>query len=66
MASAAVTCTIILLWSFYRSPVSKADSCTDESRMLLRYQACPDVHNSESTGTWALLFYALYVVVYTV
>lgn len=32
-----------------RSPVSKADSCTDESRMLLRYQACPDVHNSEST-----------------
>ncbi|XP_065222448.1 uncharacterized protein LOC135847000 [Planococcus citri] len=32
-----------------KTPVSKSDSCTDDSRMLLRYQACPDVHNSEST-----------------
>ncbi|XKL62829.1 hypothetical protein PGB90_002662 [Kerria lacca] len=32
-----------------KSPISKSDSCTDDSRMLLRYQACPDVHNSEST-----------------
>lgn len=32
-----------------KSPVSKADACTDDSRMLLRYQSCPDVHNSEST-----------------
>ncbi|KAK7605106.1 hypothetical protein V9T40_006964 [Parthenolecanium corni] len=32
-----------------KSPVSKSDSCTDDSRMLLRYQACPDVHNSEAT-----------------
>ena len=39
-----------LFFLFSRSPVSKADSCTDDSRMLLRYQACPDVLNSESTG----------------
>ncbi|KAJ9598777.1 hypothetical protein L9F63_026688, partial [Diploptera punctata] len=32
-----------------RSPVSSIDSCTEESRLLLRYQACPDVHGSEST-----------------
>lgn len=32
-----------------RSPVSRADACTEDSRLLLRYQACPDVHNSEST-----------------
>ncbi|KAJ9577266.1 hypothetical protein L9F63_006172, partial [Diploptera punctata] len=31
------------------SPVSRVDSCTDESRLLLRYQACPDVHGTEST-----------------
>jgi hypothetical protein len=35
------------------SPVSKVDSCTDESRLLLRYQACPDVHGTESTGQLA-------------
>jgi hypothetical protein len=33
-----------------RSPVSSIDSCTEESRLLLRYQACPDVHGTESTG----------------
>lgn len=32
-----------------RNPVSSVDSCTEESRLLLRYQACPDVHGSEST-----------------
>ncbi|XP_021915226.1 uncharacterized protein LOC110827676 isoform X2 [Zootermopsis nevadensis] len=32
-----------------RSPVSSIDSCTEESRLLLRYQACPDVHGTEST-----------------
>ncbi|XP_071444873.1 uncharacterized protein [Hetaerina americana] len=30
-------------------PVSRVDSCTEESRLLLRYQACPDVHGTEST-----------------
>lgn len=32
-----------------RSPVSSVDSCTEESRLLLRYQACPDVQGTEST-----------------
>ncbi|GLH03281.1 Uncharacterized protein GBIM_09210, partial [Gryllus bimaculatus] len=31
------------------SPVSSIDSCTEDSRLLLRYQACPDVHGTEST-----------------
>ncbi|XP_046669907.1 uncharacterized protein LOC124360369 isoform X2 [Homalodisca vitripennis] len=31
------------------TPVSRADACTEDSRLLLRYQACADVHNSEST-----------------
>ncbi|KAK9719404.1 hypothetical protein QE152_g22691 [Popillia japonica] len=30
------------------SPVSKAESCTDDSRLVLKYQACPDVHATES------------------
>lgn len=30
------------------TPVSQAESCTDESRLLLKYQACPDVHGTES------------------
>lgn len=32
-----------------KSPVSSIDSCTDDSRLLFRFQACPDVINSEST-----------------
>ncbi|KAL7292537.1 hypothetical protein TKK_0014107 [Trichogramma kaykai] len=31
------------------SPLSNVDTCTDESRLLFRYQACPDVPASEST-----------------
>ncbi|XP_011495489.1 PREDICTED: uncharacterized protein LOC105360309 [Ceratosolen solmsi marchali] len=31
------------------SPQSNVDTCTDESRLLFRYQACPDVPGSEST-----------------
>ncbi|KAJ8668565.1 hypothetical protein QAD02_010228 [Eretmocerus hayati] len=41
------------------SPLSNVDTCTDESRLLFRYQACPDVPASESAveeleclGTW--------------
>ncbi|XP_023288206.1 uncharacterized protein LOC105703980 [Orussus abietinus] len=30
------------------SPQSNVDTCTDDSRLLFRYQACPDVHASES------------------
>ncbi|KAL0281227.1 UNVERIFIED_CONTAM: hypothetical protein PYX00_002278 [Menopon gallinae] len=31
------------------SPVSRIDSCTDESRLSFKYQACPDVQGTEST-----------------
>lgn len=33
-----------------KSPVSSIDTCTEESRLLLIYQACPDIEGSESTG----------------
>ncbi|KAG5672930.1 hypothetical protein PVAND_003018 [Polypedilum vanderplanki] len=32
-----------------KSPVSNVESCTEESRMLLSFQACPDVTGTEST-----------------
>ncbi|KAL1116737.1 hypothetical protein AAG570_005209, partial [Ranatra chinensis] len=32
-----------------KTPASTMESCTQDSRLLLRYQACPDVHGSEST-----------------
>ncbi|KAJ0180127.1 hypothetical protein K1T71_004718 [Dendrolimus kikuchii] len=32
-----------------KSPVSSIESCTEESRLLLNYQACPDVSGTEST-----------------
>ncbi|XP_055374625.1 uncharacterized protein LOC129607572 [Condylostylus longicornis] len=32
-----------------RNPVSNIDSCTEESRLLLSFQACPDVQGTEST-----------------
>lgn len=32
-----------------RSPMSSVEACTQESRLLLRYQACPDVYGTEST-----------------
>jgi hypothetical protein len=46
-------------------PVSRVDPCTDESRLLLRYQACPDIHGTESTGKFTLhlhkLIFATYI-----
>lgn len=33
-----------------RNPVSNIESCTEESRLLLNLQACPDVAGTESTG----------------
>ncbi|EDW58434.2 uncharacterized protein Dvir_GJ14437 [Drosophila virilis] len=32
-----------------KSPVSNIESCTEESRLLLSFQACPDVLGTEST-----------------
>ncbi|XP_050434639.1 uncharacterized protein LOC126841905 isoform X2 [Adelges cooleyi] len=32
-----------------KNPVSTVDACTQDSRLLFRYQACPDVEGSEST-----------------
>lgn len=33
-----------------KNPVSNIESCTEDSRMLLSFQACPDVVGTESTG----------------
>lgn len=33
------------------NPVSNIESCTEDSRLLLSFQACPDVSGTESTGT---------------
>ncbi|XP_037029362.1 uncharacterized protein LOC119069418 isoform X3 [Bradysia coprophila] len=32
-----------------KNPVSNIDSCTEDSRLLLSFQACPDVSGTEST-----------------
>ncbi|RVE54390.1 hypothetical protein evm_000875, partial [Chilo suppressalis] len=32
------------------NPPSRAEACTDNSRLLLRYMACPDVPGTESNG----------------
>lgn len=31
-----------------KNPVSTVEACTQDSRLLIRYQACPDVEGSES------------------
>lgn len=31
-------------------PLSRAESCTDDSRLVLKYQACTDVPSTESNG----------------
>lgn len=33
-----------------KNPVSKIKSCTEDHRMMLNFQACPDVEGTESTG----------------
>ena len=33
-----------------RSPGARLDSCTESSRIFFRYQACPDVQGTESSG----------------
>lgn len=36
-------------------PVSNVDTCTDDSRLLFRYQACPDISASESAGKLSVI-----------
>lgn len=36
-----------------KNPVSSIDICTEDSRLLLSYQACPDVYGTESTGKFS-------------
>ena len=31
-------------------PISLGEKCTDESKLLLKYQACPDIERSESNS----------------
>lgn len=33
-----------------KEPLSRAESCTDDSRLVLKYQACTDVPSTESNG----------------
>jgi hypothetical protein len=41
-----------------RSPVSKIKSCTEDTRMMLNFQACPDVDGTESTGNQSLIIFS--------
>lgn len=40
-----------------RYPVSSIDTCIEESKLLLSYQACPDVHGSESASKCGFNFF---------
>lgn len=40
-----------------KSPVSNVESCTEDSRMLLSFQACPDVPGTESTSMKKLIYF---------
>lgn len=45
-----------------KSPVSRFDTCTETWRSLFRYQACPDVQGTESSGeSPSLLPFLLFV-----
>lgn len=39
-----------------KEPLSRAESCTDDSRLVLKYQACTDVPSTESNGVPILHF----------
>lgn len=38
-------------------PENQAESCTDESKLLLKYQACPDIEGTESTSMLSIYFF---------
>lgn len=35
---------------------NQAESCTDESKLLLKYQACADIQGAESSSQYTFLF----------
>lgn len=37
-----------------KEPLSRAESCTDDSRLVLKYQACTDVPSTESNGKYLI------------
>lgn len=43
------------------NPPSNVDTCTDDSRLLFKYQACPDVSASESAGKIFFVYRKLYL-----
>lgn len=49
------------------NPPSNVDTCTDDSRLLFKYQACPDVPASESAGkTCLFLCRIFYPILYSI
>lgn len=43
------------------APISLGEKCTDESKLLLKYQACPDIKRSESNSKFhRILYYCRY------
>lgn len=43
-----------------RNPVSNIESCTEDSRLLLSFQACPDVAKTESTGINYIIYFLVF------
>lgn len=41
------------------SPVSLGEKCIDESKLLLKYQACPDIEKSESSSEFSSISFSL-------
>ena len=46
------------------SPRSQADACTQDSKLLLRYMACPDVRGTETKGQSLILDFRVLVLVW--
>lgn len=41
-------------------PPSRAESCTDDTRLVFRFQACPDIPGTEAAGICQIFFYIYY------
>lgn len=46
-----------------KNPVSNIESCTEDSKLLLNLQACPDVAGTESTGLSIIVLVSLFIFV---